>query len=59
LPWLAIVNPLAGRSRGHSWPAVEQALRDAGVPLEVKRTAQAHDGEHIARRALRRGVCCW
>jgi len=54
-PWLAIVNPLAGQSRGRSWPAVEQALRDAGIPLEVEYTTAVRDGEHIARRALQAG----
>ena len=55
LPWLAIVNPLAGRSRGHSWPAVERALRTAGIPLEVEYTTTVREGEYIAHRALRAG----
>ena len=54
-PWLAIVNPLAGRSRGHSWPAVERALRAARIPLEVEYTTAARDGEYIAHRALQAG----
>ena len=54
-PWLAIVNPLAGRPRSHSWPAVEQALRDAGVALDVLSTAAPHDGELIAHRELLTG----
>jgi YegS/Rv2252/BmrU family lipid kinase len=54
-PWLAIVNPLAGRSRGHSWSAVEGALRAAGIPLEVEYTTTPSDGEHIAHRAMRAG----
>ena len=55
LPWLAIVNPLAGRSRRHSWPTVERGLRGAGVPLDVEQTSAARDGEHIAHRALQAG----
>lgn len=51
-PWLAIVNPLAGRSRGHSWPAVEQALRAAGIALDVEYTKGLHDGERIAHDAV-------
>ena len=54
-PWLAIVNPQAGRSRGQSWPVVERALRDAGIQLDVEHTTAARDGEHIARRALQAG----
>jgi YegS/Rv2252/BmrU family lipid kinase len=50
--WLAIVNPLAGRSREHSWPAIEHALRAARIPLEVEYTTAARDGEHIAYSAL-------
>lgn len=54
-PWLAIVNPRAGPSRNHSWPAVERALRDAGVPLDIEHTKGAHDGEQIAHRAVQAG----
>jgi YegS/Rv2252/BmrU family lipid kinase len=54
-PWLAIVNPLAGRSRSHSWPAVEEALRAAGVALDVECTKAAHEGERIARDAVLNG----
>jgi len=53
--WLAIVNPLAGRSRGHLWQAVEQALSDAGVPVDVEYTKEPHDGERIAHRGLLSG----
>jgi diacylglycerol kinase (ATP) len=55
LPWLAIVNPLAGRSRRHSWPAFEHALREAGIDLEVEHTRQARDGEVIALRTMQAG----
>lgn len=54
-PWLAIVNPLAGRSRRHSWPAVERELRAAGVALDVEVTTEAHDGERIAHEAVLNG----
>jgi diacylglycerol kinase (ATP) len=53
--WLAIVNPRAGRSRGHSWPAVERALRDSGIALDVEHTTEARGGEQIAHRAVRSG----
>ena len=49
------MNPLAGRSRDLSWLAVEQALRAAGVAVDVEYTKEAHDGEGIARRALLNG----
>jgi YegS/Rv2252/BmrU family lipid kinase len=55
LPWLAIVNPLAGRSRRHSWPAFERALREAGIALDVDLTAAPHEGERIARDAMLAG----
>jgi diacylglycerol kinase (ATP) len=51
-PWLAIVNPHAGRSRGHDWPSFERALRDAGVALDVELTTAPHDGERIAHAAM-------
>jgi YegS/Rv2252/BmrU family lipid kinase len=54
-PWLAIVNPLAGRSRNCSWPVVEEALRAAGVALEVEYTKALHDGERIAHAAVLSG----
>jgi YegS/Rv2252/BmrU family lipid kinase len=49
------VNPLAGRSRRHSWPAVERELRAAGVALDVEFTREAHDGERIAHNAVLSG----
>lgn len=49
------MNPLAGRSRGHSWPPFEQALRDAGIALEVDHTRAHRDGERVAVEALRAG----
>lgn len=54
--WFAIVNPAAGRPRSRgSWAAIEQALRAAGVSLEVVHTSRAHDGVAIARRAVHEG----
>jgi YegS/Rv2252/BmrU family lipid kinase len=55
-PWLAIVNPVAGGSRRHSWPAVERELRAAGVALNVERTMEPHHGERIAREAVLNGL---
>jgi diacylglycerol kinase (ATP) len=49
------VNPLAGRSRNHSWPLVEQALRGAGITLDVEYTKGVHDGERIAHDAVLSG----
>jgi diacylglycerol kinase (ATP) len=51
--WLAIVNPASGplRRRGR-WVAIEQALRAAGVALEVEYTKQPYDGIEMARRAV-------
>jgi YegS/Rv2252/BmrU family lipid kinase len=54
-PWLAIVNPLAGRSRGHDWGSFERALRDAGVALDIELTTAPHDGERIAHAAMLAG----
>ena len=54
--WLAIVNPVSGRSRARTgWPAVERALRANGVACEVVLTSSAHDGADIARRAVLQG----
>jgi YegS/Rv2252/BmrU family lipid kinase len=54
--WLAIVNPASGGSRARTgWPAVERALRAAGVALDVVHTSSAHDGKDIARRAVHEG----
>jgi diacylglycerol kinase (ATP) len=54
--WLAIVNPVSGpRLRRGSWAAIEQALRAAGVSLEVEYTKQPYDGIEMARRAVLEG----
>jgi YegS/Rv2252/BmrU family lipid kinase len=54
--WLAIVNPASGGSRARtSWPAIERALRAAGVALDVAHTSSAQDGKDIARRAAHEG----
>lgn len=54
--WLAIVNPSSGLAGSrHNWGAIESALQAARVPFEVVRTAQPHEGEAIARRALQQG----
>jgi len=56
-PWLAIVNPVAGRRsrNARAWLAMEQALRDAGLEFEVEFTAAPGDGERLATAAMRRG----
>jgi YegS/Rv2252/BmrU family lipid kinase len=54
--WLAIVNPASGRARARTgWPAVERALRSAGIEVDVAHTPGARDGEVIARQALQQG----
>ena len=51
--WLVIVNPASGRpDRGRGWRAIEQALRRAGVSVDVVHTQQPGHGETLARQAL-------
>jgi diacylglycerol kinase (ATP) len=54
--WLAIVNPVAGRGRGHDgWAPMEQALRQAGLRLDVLTTARSGDGRELAAHAILSG----
>jgi YegS/Rv2252/BmrU family lipid kinase len=57
LPWLAIVNPVAGRSRrdARAWRAMEQALRQAGLAYDIEWTTGPGDGARIAAEAWQRG----
>jgi YegS/Rv2252/BmrU family lipid kinase len=51
-PWLAIVNPEAGRpDAGARWRAIERALHEAGVPFDAVRTQQAGHATALARQA--------
>ncbi len=56
-PWLAIVNPVAGRPRrnARAWLAMERALRDAGLRFDVEFTTAPGDGERIAIAATQGG----
>jgi diacylglycerol kinase (ATP) len=55
-PWLAIVNPASGGWRGRrGWPAIERALRAAGIAFDVAHTSGVQDGMHLARRAVHQG----
>lgn len=49
------MNPLAGRSSSRSWPAVEEALRAAGIALDIEHTKGVHDGERIAHAVVLNG----
>jgi YegS/Rv2252/BmrU family lipid kinase len=55
--WLAIVNPVAGRSRGkvRAWLVMERALRGAGLQFDLEFTTSPGDGKRIAEAAIRRG----
>ena len=54
--WLVIVNPASGRpDRCRGWRAIERALRQAGVSLDVVHTQRPGHGETLARDALRDG----
>jgi YegS/Rv2252/BmrU family lipid kinase len=54
--WLVIVNPASGRpDRCRGWRAIEHALRQAGVSLDVVHTQRPGHGETLARDALRDG----
>lgn len=53
-PWLAIVNPAAGRVR-RAWPTLERACEDAGVALEVAMTRAAAHATDLAASAFQRG----
>ena len=54
--WLAIVNPASGQARARTgWPAIERALRAAGVALDVAYTSGAEQGADIARHAVDQG----
>jgi len=49
---LVIVNPAAGRGRAERlWPAVEQALRDAGVAFDIATTRAPEEAVGLAQRA--------
>lgn len=53
--WLAVVNPKAGRSRGHRlMPSLQSALTDLGVETVI--TTSLADGVTQARRALEAGA---
>jgi YegS/Rv2252/BmrU family lipid kinase len=56
-PWLAIVNPMAGRSRrnARAWQSMQAALDGAGVRFEVAVTAGPGDGARLAALAWTRG----
>lgn len=55
-PWLAIVNPAAGRPGARArWPRIERALRMAGLEVESVRTVRPGEGESLARRAVTEG----
>jgi diacylglycerol kinase (ATP) len=55
-PWLAILNPAAGRGRAlRAWPALERALAEASVPVELATTASAGDATRLARDAVAAG----
>lgn len=50
--WLIVCNPAAGRGRLlKQWPAVQQALRESGVPFEVAMTVAPLDAMRLAREA--------
>ncbi len=51
-PWLVICNPIAGRGRVQKqWPAVEQALRAAGVDFDLALSSAPLDATRLARDA--------
>ena len=55
-PWLAIVNPASGRQGSRrQWPAIERAIRIAGVAVEAVHTVRPGEGESLARRAVVEG----
>ena len=55
-PWLAIVNPAAGRRDGGAgWQAVEAALREARIAVDAVQTRSAGDAIGLATQALRDG----
>jgi diacylglycerol kinase (ATP) len=55
-PWLAIVNPAAGRRDGGAgWHAVEAALREARIAVDAVQTRSAGDATGLATQALRDG----
>lgn len=54
--WLAIVNPVAGRGRGHDgWAAMEHAFRRAGLRVDVLTTSRSGDGRQLAAHAVLSG----
>lgn len=55
-PWLAVVNPASGRQGSRQqWPAIERAIRIAGLEVEAVRTVRHGEGEALARRAVVEG----
>jgi YegS/Rv2252/BmrU family lipid kinase len=55
-PWLAIVNPEAGRpDAGARCRAIERALCEAGVPFDLVRTEQPGHATALARQAAEAG----
>ncbi|HTV58569.1 MAG TPA: YegS/Rv2252/BmrU family lipid kinase [Verrucomicrobiae bacterium] len=55
--FVAIVNPAAGGGRGGRLaPAALERVRQAGVELEVARTARPGEAAEIAREAYRKGA---
>jgi diacylglycerol kinase (ATP) len=56
MEWTAIVNPTAGRTRSRATvETIRAALRGAGVDAEVVASADAADGEELARKAAADG----
>jgi YegS/Rv2252/BmrU family lipid kinase len=54
-PWVAIVNPAAGRAHENHWRAIERALRAARIEFDAIRTEGPRHAQELARTELQRG----